>query len=246
MSHVCPRGHFSSDADYCSECGKRIGAAAPAPKPAAPVLAPASLDAGIDTNAAARCPDCSTHRPAGARFCEVCRYDFQTQTAFSGLVAPAAAPAPVAAPTPTAPPPAPPVAATPAAPPVATAAVGVQRLLLRIVVDPALNTEPDPAEPCPQNAPERIFHLDLDENTLGRQYEGKGLHPEIVVQDPGISRRHLKFIRNATGGYGVLELGSANGTEFNRRALETGVVTAVQPGDQLTLGMWTRIHVETR
>jgi pSer/pThr/pTyr-binding forkhead associated (FHA) protein len=72
------------------------------------------------------------------------------------------------------------------------------------------------------------------------------MHPEIVVQDPGISRRHLKFIRDAAGGFSVLELGSANGTEFNGKALVSGVVTLVKPGDQLTLGMWTRVFVEER
>jgi pSer/pThr/pTyr-binding forkhead associated (FHA) protein len=114
------------------------------------------------------------------------------------------------------------------------------------VVDPSLNKDPDPASPCPIGAPDRVFHLDLEENTLGRQYEGNGIHPEIVVQDPGISRRHLKFIRDASGQFTVLELGSANGTEFNAKTLEVGVMTIVKPGDQLTLGMWTRVHVLAR
>jgi pSer/pThr/pTyr-binding forkhead associated (FHA) protein len=130
--------------------------------------------------------------------------------------------------------------------PVEAAVARAQRLLLRFVVDPSLYKEPDPDEPCPQDTPEKVFHLDLDENTVGRQYEGKGMHPEIVVQDPGISRRHLKFIRDAAGGFSVLELGSANGTEFNGKALVSGVVTLVKPGDQLTLGMWTRVFVEER
>jgi pSer/pThr/pTyr-binding forkhead associated (FHA) protein len=114
------------------------------------------------------------------------------------------------------------------------------------VVDPSLNKDPDPQSPCPTNAPERVFHLDLDENTLGRQFEGHGVHPEIVVQDPSISRRHLKFIRDAASRFSVLELGSANGTEINAKVLEPGVVTPLQPGDQLTLGMWTRVHVQAR
>jgi len=91
-----------------------------------------------------------------------------------------------------------------------------------------------------------VFHLDLDENTLGRQFEGNGTHPEIVVKDPSISRRHLKFVRSAGGDYSVLELGSSNGSEFNGKTLEAGVLTPINPGDQLTLGMWTRIYVELR
>jgi hypothetical protein len=176
----------------------------------------------------------------------VCRYDFETQKSFSGLTA-AAPPAISAA---FAPAPGVPATQTPApfATPVAapTPSALAQRLLLRIVVDPSLYRDPDPDEPCPLDAPEKIFHLDLDENTLGRQYDGKGVHPEIVVGDPGISRRHLKFIRGDAGGFEVLELGSANGTEINGKALEAGVVVQVKPGDQLTLGMWTRMHVEAR
>ena len=120
------------------------------------------------------------------------------------------------------------------------------RLKLRIVVDPSLYVERAPDLSCPVDTPEKVFHLDLDENTLGRQYEGKGIHPEIVIHDPGISRRHLKFVRSAAGVFSVLELGSSNGTLFNRATLEPGVETIVKPGDELTLGMWTRIYVEAR
>jgi FHA domain len=260
MQNICSKGHFSSDPDYCSECGMPMQAAAAgssASAPSAPRSTSTAGQGGVQNAAAlpgnANCPDCMTPRPAKARFCEVCRFDFVAHQSFSGLGAneaaptahstsnPAAACAADASPT-----------TTPAACTQASAAAPVQaapsapRLLLRIVVDPALNTDPDPVSPSPAHAPERIFHLDLEENTLGRQYEGNGVHPEIVVQDPGISRRHLKFVRNAAQDFAVLELGSANGTTINAKALEPGVLTPVQPGDQLTLGMWTRIHVQAR
>jgi len=135
--------------------------------------------------------------------------------------------------------------ANPAAP-VDNGAAPAQRLMLRIVVDQTLYTEPEADTPCPTGRAEKVYHLDLDENTLGRQYEGKGAHPEIVVQDPSISRRHLKFVRGSRGEYSVLELGSANGTEINGKPLEPGIVTMINPGDQITLGMWTRIHVAAR
>ncbi len=258
MSNVCPKGHFSSDPDYCSECGAPLQAVvsiASTPRSHgsaarnSPVTAPASVDS-------ANCPDCMTPRPANARFCEVCRFDFVAGKSFSGLGSSDATPS-LASPVVAQPAPnmqstaravadvAPPVV-TPSAAAVVAGVGPAPRLLLRIVVDASLNKDPDPESPCPINAPERIFHLDLEENTLGRQFESNGVHPEIVVQDPGISRRHLKFIRDDNEHFSVLELGSANGTECNGKVLEPGVVTAVQPGDQLTLGMWTRVHVQAR
>jgi hypothetical protein len=215
---VCPRGHFSTDADYCSDCGTPMTRPAP--------------DLAATLGGAEACPDCGTARPGGSRFCEVCRYDFQERKSFSGV---AQTPAAVAA--------APPPAAVPSPPQAQPAAA---RLRLRIVVDPTVGRDFEESETPPQNAPERIFHLDLDENTVGRQYEGKGVHPEIVVRDPGISRRHLKFIRGADSGYSVLELGSANGTQRNGATLEAGIVTAIGAGDEITLGMWTRIFIEAR
>ena len=58
----CPKGHESTEPDYCSECGAKIDA----------VLAAAVDAAGI-------CPDCGTSRMGHARYCEVCRYDFAPQ-----------------------------------------------------------------------------------------------------------------------------------------------------------------------
>ncbi len=138
------------------------------------------------------------------------------------------------------------MSATPAAPQDATLRTPGQRLQLRIVTDPSLDTEPDPESPCPVGQPDRIFHLDLEENTLGRQFDGRGIHPEIVVNDPGISRRHVKFLRQADGSFAVLELGSANGSTFNDKELEAGILTPVSPGDELIVGMWTRVKIEAR
>ncbi|MBV8658885.1 MAG: FHA domain-containing protein [Burkholderiales bacterium] len=251
MLYTCPRAHQSTDADYCSECGARIQAQALNASPAAPSVSPAAAPKATNGDL---CPDCATARPAGARFCEVCRYDFANRASFAGLNATPPA-KPLAPPTLSTdmPPPLPavevifdPAPAGAAAIPTSTPIAAPARLQLRIMVDPSLDTDPDPASPCPVGQVDRIFHIDLDENTLGRQYEGRGVHPEIVVNDPGISRRHVKFLRGADGRVTVLELGSANGTGFNGQVLEPGVVTPVQPGDEITLGMWTRIRIEAR
>lgn len=84
---VCPKcGQPSSESDFCSECGSRIGAGgetgssfgvgsveiASTVNPGA-----ANVPAGPD-----ECPACHTSRPSlDARFCEVCRYDFLKQGA---------------------------------------------------------------------------------------------------------------------------------------------------------------------
>jgi hypothetical protein len=273
MSDICPKGHLSTDPEFCSECGASMKAGASLVNAApAPDTAPA---AGGET-----CPDCMTPRRPGARYCEMCRYDFAARTSFDGLGPSATQPKPQAAAdvaaTKTQPVPdslgasmpaaaaapstsaaraeAPVLSAAPvsnASPPDARSAADLPatttpRLKLRIVVDASLYTELAPDVPCPVDTPAKVFHLDLDENTLGRQYEGKGIHPEIVIHDPGISRRHLKFVRSPEGAFSVLELGSSNGTLFNRNTLEPGVETLVKPGDELTLGMWTRVYVEGR
>lgn len=67
--HICPKGHESTDADFCSECGAKIGQAEAAPQQAAPPQAVAE-----------KCPDCGATRAAeGSAFCEICGYNFETK-----------------------------------------------------------------------------------------------------------------------------------------------------------------------
>src|SRR5215470_1695504 len=244
MERICPKGHVSTDPDYCSECGAKLDGAASAINPAA-AIAPEGLAPAADGE---HCPVCGTRRAVGARFCEVCRYDFQTATApgaasnharsqetptesaadvqpgQSEHPAPKATPAPASTPSATVP----------------------QRWDVIIAVDPSLNTNPDQTQPFPQNAPERTFPLDLDENLVGRRSDKKDIHPEIMVVDPGISRRHLSIRRRDDGGLVAIELGSTNGTSLNACTLEPGIPTPLNDGDQLTLGCWTRMTIRAR
>jgi hypothetical protein len=246
MTLTCPKGHVSTDPDYCSECGAKLVGAARAMMPARAV-APELL---AEIAGSEPCPVCSTRRVIGARFCEVCRYDFQTATPIAALQAQAASedPGQGAAPTPDMPAaPNPPITDTTIAPTTASAPAPLPRHWdVVIAVDPTLYKNPDPAQPCPEHAPERTFPLDLDENLIGRRSDRKDVHPEIVVSDPGISRRHLTLRRRADGGFLALELGSTNGTSLNENPLGPGIPTPLQDGDQLTLGCWTRITVRAR
>jgi hypothetical protein len=230
MKLICPKGHVSTDPDYCSECGAKLDGAASAIVPVPPIAPEASAADGEP------CPVCATRRVAGARFCEVCRYDFQTETA------PAAPPPPKA-------PSLSPETTAPGTPPVSTLTPFEpvpQRWDIIITVDPTLNKNPDPAQPCPENAPERTFPLDLDENLVGRRSDRKDVHPEIMIADPGISRRHISIRRRDDGGLLVIELGSTNGTSLNAAPLEPGIPTPLKDGDQLTLGCWTRMTIRAR
>jgi hypothetical protein len=121
-----------------------------------------------------------------------------------------------------------------------------QRLNVVVVTDPSLAEDDDMRKQCPQDAPELVFPLDLDENLVGRRSDTKNIFPEIDLSDPGISHRHLKFLRQAGGSFAALELGSANGTTLNGVALQPGLVTPVRAGDELLVGMWTRLQLRRR
>lgn len=243
MELRCPKGHASTDPDYCSECGSKISGA-PRAATATPALA---REAQATTCAGDACPVCATPRVAAARFCEVCRYDFDN-AAPSAVAAPVGA-APAAA-VPAAATPQPDQAAVPAqsaqAPPPPASESVPQRWDAVIVVDPSLYAEPDPAQPCPAGQPQRIFPLYMDDNLVGRRDDRREIRPEIVIVDPGVSHRHLSFRRRNDGGFSVLELGSANGTTLNEIRLEAGIETPLTDGDQLTLGCWTRITIRAR
>lgn len=248
---LCPKGHDSTDADYCSECGARIGSISlkPEEKPVGDMRGVVGTTSDI-------CPDCGTPRTSGSRFCEVCRFDFQSKGA--GVSTPVTPTVQVAAPvTPTVQTPVvtmPIAQTTPVAPPIpdlvaanSPTITGVaERLNVIVTVDPSLVTDGSLLGSCPKTGGERVFPLDLDENLVGRRSDGKGVYPEVEVNDPGASHRHVKFIKQTDGTFAVLELGSANGTVYNGADLEPGVLTRVKAGDELLIGMWTRLQLRAR
>jgi pSer/pThr/pTyr-binding forkhead associated (FHA) protein len=72
------------------------------------------------------------------------------------------------------------------------------------------------------------------------------IFPEIDIRDPGVSHRHLKIVRQADGSFVALELGSANGTTLNGAALKPGLPTPIAAGDELLVGLWTRLRIQGR
>jgi hypothetical protein len=184
------------------------------------MTAPAT-SAAPATGSAGTCPTCGTPRTdAAARYCEVCRYDFDARQA---------GPAPVAA---TAP-----AATATAAPPAA------QQWEVVVTVDPSLDAEPDPDTPAPTDVGERLFPVDLPEMLVGRRDDRRDIRPEIPVIDPVVSRRHAKLLQLPGGGLAILDLASANGTAVNGAEIVAGERHDLADGDVVTMGRWTRLAV---
>jgi len=234
MTYLCPKGHVSTDSDYCSECGLRINAA---PTSAASTLPPTSAPAA----AGGICPVCATPRTPGARFCEVCRYDFVTGKPAdpNGDVEPVAPPVPVASP----PAPAP---VLPDPPPAAASPFAVGNAWAIVTADKSLMGADAASLAFPEGEPRRSYPLDLDENLVGRRNARGNVHPEIPINDPSVSSRHLKICRRKDGALYLVDVGSSNGTRVNGAAVEAGVETPLNPGDQIVIGAWTKIVIETR
>jgi hypothetical protein len=175
------------------------------------------------TTGGRHCPACGEVRAdLAARYCEVCRYDFVGHK------------------------PGPPPVAAPVVAPVAAPTATPRRWEVVITVDPTLDTEPDPASPCPTGETERVFPVDLDEMLIGRRDALRDIRPEIPISDPGASRRHAKLLRGRDGAVALQDLASANGTQVNGQDVAPGTRRPLAEGDEITIGRWTRIRLRGR
>ena len=77
----------------------------------------------------------------------------------------------------------------------------------------------------------KVFTL-TDGLSLGRQADN-----DIVITDPGVSRRHARFTRDAKGVWSVADLGSSNGCFVNEARIEGP--TVLQPGDHIRVSNTT-------
>ena len=253
MTYRCPKGHESTDSDYCSECGALIGDSK-LTSVETEQMPDMNLSADASAGSVEVCPDCGTPRVSQARFCEVCRHDFEnnkTGVAEAIVASQQTAKPPVTSLKSSVNSPVNAIQAE--AKPNAASSVAekvdfvvAERLNVVIAVDSAKAASCEAESEIKPDSKERTFPLDLDENLVGRRSTGKGIYPEIEINDPGVSRRHLKFIKQPDGSFAALELGSANGTELNGATLEPGVNTAVKAGDVLTIGIWTQLKIVGR
>lgn len=169
-----------------------------------------------------RCPECGTLRVEKSKFCEVCRHDYTT------------APVPTLA-----------VPATPEASLPEEDAV-IHNLWALVTADASLSPSAVAEISASFNEPMRSYPIDLDELLVGRKFARPNIHPEVPVNDPAVSARHLKICRRRGGGFYLVDLDSKNGTRLNGVELMPNVETPVKPGDEIVIGQWTRIKLEAR
>jgi len=241
----CPKGHESTEPDYCSECGAKINGAPKLTSSANPL----NSTLRQTDQSAITCPDCTApHEPDSGDFCEICGYNFISGA--HGEVPPVpVTPTPVAEATPVGEgessltPELPP--ATLPSPQLLTQAAVPPSLELELVItiDPSLRTPDSPPAP-PHQAP-IAFRLEKETNLIGRSSTLQGIQPEIALDlDDAVSRRHALLLRQPDGTFKLRDIGSSNGTKLNDVELQPMVDTPIKEGDEITLGHWTRIVVK--
>jgi hypothetical protein len=232
-SYSCPKGHASTESDFCSECGARINGA-----PESPPVSP------VNKVGLADCPECAAPRMSDhSNFCEVCGYNFLTSTPGEAPppVTPAVAPPPPAVPPAPEPPAAPPVVDVAPAVPVVAAPPPVWTLF--VTVDPTLREEGSP-EP-PQGVGPFTIKLEKAVNLIGRKSESRGVFPEVPLNfDDAVSHRHALLNCQPDGTLVFRDIGSSNGTRRNGKDLPPLTDQPIEDGDRLELGHWTRIEVK--
>ena len=219
MTYLCVKGHQSTEADFCSDCGTKISGASPAD-----MLPPMSLSGGtID------CPDCTTpHHPSDGKFCEICGYNFETRQSSPVEIPPIEIPPIDSAIFP------PPASFTPPQTPLLPWS-------LRLEIDSTLAAPESPPAPT-QNAIE--VQITSPTNLIGRHNTARGIVPEIPLDfDDAVSSRHAMLTVQPDGQLILRDIGSSNGTIYNGIELKPMQDYTLNDGDSFTLGHWTRITV---
>jgi hypothetical protein len=230
--YTCPKGHNSTEADFCSECGAKITGLG--------ITELVSNPTNKSTRATTQpCPDCSTpHEADSGNFCEICGYNFLTGAQggdpLFNFPPPIKSPANLAATAPTQPP-------NPPANPSIPAANAVSQWQIIISIDPSLAT---PDSPTPPTQAPIIIGLNHPTNLIGRTSQARAIHPEIPLDlDDAVSSRHAILTLHPDGSLVLRDIGSSNGTMVNGKEIAIMVDIPISSGDEITLGHWTRIKI---
>jgi len=245
--YTCPKGHSSTENDYCSECGAKIDGVGKSELKSNGAISTPSAAGGSQQS----CPDCGMKRePGSGHYCEICGFNFKTgahgeipmppvSTPVAAVAAPAPPPAAVVAPPPAAPPP-------PAEVPVPAPAPPTTKLLgweVSITVDPTLKVEDSPDPPAAFEP--IVAALRAGSNLIGRSSPRRGIHPEVSLdQDDAVSHRHALLDVHGDGTLTLRDIGSSNGTSVNGKEIKQLEDIPLDDGDQVTLGHWTRLLIK--
>lgn len=216
----CPKGHASTESDYCSECGAKIQGA------------PKLTIVPKTTTSTITCPDCTApHEPDSGDFCEICGYNFTTGG--HGEI-----PVVVASPA---------VEIT-TTPQIDTSTTTTKQtptaLEVVVTIDPSLWEDGSP--PAPTNQLPISYQLDQPSSLIGRKSDRRAIYPEIPLDfDDAVSHRHALLNRQPDGSFVLRDIASSNGTKLNGVELTAMTDMPIKAGDEFTLGHWTRITVKT-
>lgn len=230
--YACPKGHNSTEADFCSECGVKITGVGIAEVPTA-------VGAIEIPKSSEHCPECSTpHEAASGSFCEICGYNFLTGTKggdpLSIFPPPISSSSPRMATMPTQRPPR--ITSQPKSPPQAA-----YRWQAIVSVDPSLAAPDSPSAP---SQPPMTIDLDRPTNLIGRTSQARAIHPDIALDlDDAVSSRHAILTVHPDGTLILRDIGSSNGTMVNGKEIAIMADISIVSGDEITLGHWTRIKV---
>jgi FHA domain len=230
--YPCPKGHNSTDDDYCSDCGTKIDTAGSIggrnlSLSSQPTIG--SHPVKTNSNVIIDCPDCTTpHDPNDGIFCEICGYNFKTKA--HGEIPIEAVQEPIPEPIPT-PIPAPPIS------PVTTG-----KWQLEITIDPSLAA---PESPPPPNQGPIIIALHKPMSLIGRTSDTRANYPEVALDfDEAVSHRHA--VLNLTENSPTLrDIGSSNGTYVNGIEIKPMVDISLKTGDIFNLGHWTKVTIRS-
>ena len=233
MLHNCPKGHSSTDLDFCSVCGTRIDSIV-----ASSISSSVGISSSKSPSSSTPCPDCGTiHAISEGKFCEICGHNFESGKS-GGLpmdLPPIVIP-PLDIPTITTTSP-PPTDCPP--PPVQTATTWT----LTIIIDPTIAAAESP--PPPTNQPDRTFKLQPGStNLIGRNSAARAIAPEIALDsDTAVSTRHALLDAQSDGQLVLRDIGSSNGTQINGVDLVPMKDYPLKPTDRITIGHWTAIVI---
>ncbi len=219
LTYLCPKGHNSTEADFCSECGAKINGVSPIPD---------RVGNGLAAGKQQICPDCATpHHDSEGPFCEICGYNFVRGLSGELPIAPTPVLTPVATPAPD------------------TATVLPPSLPaqweLQITIDPSLRLAESPEPP---DVPPQTIVLDKPTTLMGRTSQARAIYPDIALDlDDAVSHRHAIFSLQPDGSLTVRDIGSSNGTILNGVELKPMTDISLKPGDSIVLGHWTRIAI---